>query len=373
MSTIKNNIKFLKKEFFMHLAFLQARKSLGNTGINPSVGCVITNNDNIISLGRTSFNGRPHAEYNAIHSRKSNYKGNDLYVTLEPCVHYGLTPPCVYSIIRSKIKKVYFSTYDLDNRTAKKSKIVLRKKNILVNNGILKNKIKKFYSYYNKNISNKLPFVTCKIATSKDYFIKNIVSKNITNDYSQKASHLLRYQNNGILISYNTLINDNPLLNCRTNGLEKYSPARIILDKSLKISLNSRIARTSKKYKTIIFYNKGNNNKIKILKLRKIKLIKLSLNKKNEFNLINVLSDIYKNRISRILIEGGKKLTQNLLRMNLIDDFFWFKSNVTINQNGKINIRNLINKIENKKILRKDVKTNLHGDKLYHYHLKTYV
>ena len=75
MSTIKNNIKFLKKEFFMHLAFLQARKSLGNTGINPSVGCVITNNDNIISLGRTSFNGRPHAEYNAIHSRKSNYKG----------------------------------------------------------------------------------------------------------------------------------------------------------------------------------------------------------------------------------------------------------------------------------------------------------
>ena len=373
MSTIKNNNILLKKQFFMNLALLQARKALGNTGINPSVGCVITNNTNVISLGKTSFTGRPHAEYNAIHSKKLNYKKKNLFVTLEPCVHYGFTPPCVNTIIKSNIKKVYFSIYDLDSRTKKKCKKILEKKNVFANSGILENKVKKFYSYYKKNILKKLPYVTCKIASSNDYFIKNIVRKNITNDFSQKVSHLLRYQNNGILISYNTLVDDDPLLNCRNIGLEKYSPTRFILDKTLKIPLKSKIIKSSKKYKTIIIYNKGSNNKIKMLKLRKIKLIQLQLNKKNQFNLINVFSIIYKNKISRILIEGGKKLTQSLLKNNLIDEFFWFKSNIPIKQNGKINIRNLISKIDDKKISKKIIKTNLHGDKLYHYYLNTYV
>ena len=146
---------------------------------------------------------------------------------------------------------------------------------------------------------------------------------------------------------------DNPLLNCRIQGLEKYSPVRIILDKSLKISLKSKITKTSNEYKTIIFYNKGNVNKIESLKSRKIKLIKLSLNKKKEFELINVLSHIFKNKISRILVEGGGKLTNSLLQNDLIDEFFWFKSNKAIKENGKINIKTLIKKIEKKKFIKR--------------------
>ena len=96
--------------FFIKLAFNQAAKNLGSTGKNPSVGCIVEKNGTVLSSGCTSINGRPHAEYNALNKR-INFKNSNIYITLEPCSHYGLTPPCVNKIIKKKIKKVYFSVY----------------------------------------------------------------------------------------------------------------------------------------------------------------------------------------------------------------------------------------------------------------------
>ena len=137
MSTKKD--KFNRKDhFYMNLALNLARERSGLTGENPSVGCIIVKNDEVISFGQTGFNGRPHAEYNAIRSCKKNLKDSKIYVSLEPCTHYGKTPPCSKLIIKSKIKEVIFSIIDIDKRTANKSFKIFKKYNIKVKNGILK-------------------------------------------------------------------------------------------------------------------------------------------------------------------------------------------------------------------------------------------
>ena len=144
MSTKKD--KFTKKDsFYMNLAFNLARDRSGLTGKNPPVGCVIVKNDEIISIGQTGLKGRPHAEFNAIKSCKKNLKGSTLYVSLEPCTHYGKTPPCANLIIKSKIKKVIFSIIDIDKRARGKSIKLFKSKNILVKKGLLKKEGNKIY------------------------------------------------------------------------------------------------------------------------------------------------------------------------------------------------------------------------------------
>ena len=128
--------KYSEHSFFMRLALAEAQKNLGNTKNNPSVGCVITKDNTVISFGNTSLNGRPHAELNAINSSLVNLNGSNLYVTLEPCSHYGETPPCVNLIVKKKIKRVFFSVLDPDLRSYNKCSKILKKKGIYVNRGI---------------------------------------------------------------------------------------------------------------------------------------------------------------------------------------------------------------------------------------------
>ena len=132
-----NQNKYQKHNFFMQLALNQARKMIGNTKENPSVGCVVVKGNKLISAGCTSINGRPHAEQNALSMSSPLLKNSNLYVTLEPCTHYGKTPPCVKLIIKKKIRKVFFSINDPDKRTYNKSSAQLKKKGIIVNKGIL--------------------------------------------------------------------------------------------------------------------------------------------------------------------------------------------------------------------------------------------
>ena len=146
--------------------------------------------------------------------------------------------------------------------------------------------IQRFYQQ-NKECYSKeeLPFVTCKLAISKDYYLNDSRTKNITNDYSRARGHLLRNNHDCILSSSSTVIDDNPKFTCRILGLEDLSPARIILDSGLKIPIKHNLILLGKKYRTIIFYNKGNKKKIKKLKKMKIKLIKSPLNESGLFDL----------------------------------------------------------------------------------------
>ncbi len=170
MSTKKN--KFSKLDInFMKLAFVLASTRQGFTGTNPSVGCVIVKNNKIVSIGQTGFNGRPHAEFNAIKNTNENLNGAKIYITLEPCNHYGKTPPCTNSIIKSKIGEVIYTINDIDKRVSGKSLKILQRHNIIVKRGLLKKNAENFYKPYFFNRKTKLPYVTGKIAVSKNNWI----------------------------------------------------------------------------------------------------------------------------------------------------------------------------------------------------------
>ncbi len=287
MSTKKDKFSYQDKKF-MKLAIDLAKSRKGLTGDNPSVGCLIVKNNEIISIGQTGYNGRPHAETNAINNSFQNLSGSKMYVTLEPCNHYGKTPPCTSSIIKSGIKEVIYAINDIDNRVKGKSIKILRKKNIKVKKGLLDSEVKSLYDSYIINRKFKIPFVTAKIAISKNRLIYSKGVKRITNKTSDKLSHYLRYKNDAIMISSKTLNIDNPKLNCRLIGFENFSPKRVILDKNLDIKLNTYIFKSSKKKNTIIFYNNSKDKKIKILKKKGILLIKTKLDKKKKLDIYNI-------------------------------------------------------------------------------------
>ena len=143
MSTKKDKFS-LKDRFYMELALDLAKAREGLTGLNPSVGCVIVKKDKIISIGQTSFKGRPHAEFNAIKQCIDDLNGSKMYVTLEPCCHHGLTPPCTNIIIKSKISEVIYSVTDIDRRVRNKSLKILKSNNINVKKVFLKIKLMTF-------------------------------------------------------------------------------------------------------------------------------------------------------------------------------------------------------------------------------------
>jgi diaminohydroxyphosphoribosylaminopyrimidine deaminase / 5-amino-6-(5-phosphoribosylamino)uracil reductase len=325
MSTKKNKFSF-KDKLYMELALDLAKAREGLTGSNPSVGCVIVKNDKIISIGQTSFNGRPHAEFNAIKNSTESLKNSKMYVTLEPCSHYGVTSPCTSKIIKSNIGEVIYSIKDIDKRVHGKTYKILSSKKINVKHGLLENKVSQFYISYFYNRKNKLPYVTGKIALSKNNLIYSKNNKRITNKISDKFTHFLRCKNDSIMISYKTLNIDNPKLNCRLKKMEKFSPIRIILDNMLDTDNKSYLFKTADNTNTIIFYNEANKSKILKFKSKKIQLIKSKINKNKKFDLKIIMKKLYNLGCKNILIEGGNELTKSFLLKKIFNQFYLFKS-----------------------------------------------
>ena len=325
MSSKKDRFTSKDKDF-MKLAINLARSRKGLTGENPSVGCLIVKDDKIVSIGQTGFNGRPHAEHNAIKNSIEKLKGSKMYVTLEPCNHYGKTPPCTKSIIKSGISELIYSMEDIDKRVRGKSFKILSSKKIKVRRGLLKEDAKDLYDSYIKNRTNKLPYVTAKIAVSKNKIIYSKGIKRITDKDSDKITHYLRYKNESIMITSKTLNIDNPKLTCRLKGYDKFSPKRIILDKNLDINLKSYIFKSTKKGNTILFYNSSNITKIRVLKKKGIILIKTKLNREGLLDLKIVLKKLYVLGTRNLLVEGGDRMTKNLIKNRLIDKFYLFQS-----------------------------------------------
>jgi len=325
MSTRKD--KFSKKDKkYMSLALILASARHGLTGENPSVGCVIVKNDEIISIGQTGYNGRPHAEYSAIKNSNETLNGSTMYVTLEPCNHYGKTPPCTKEIIKNKIKEIIYSIEDVDKIVKGKSFKILKSKNIIVKKGLLSKEINNFYEPYFFNRKKKIPYVTGKIAVSKNDLIYSKGTKRITDIYSDKLTHFLRYKNDSLMISYKTLNEDNPKLNCRLDGLSKFSPKRIILDNNLETNTNTYIFKTANKKNTIIFYKKANKVKISIFKKKGIQLIKSNLLKNEDFDIIPIFKKLYNLGCRNLLVEGGNDLSKSIIKKKLFNQFYLFKS-----------------------------------------------
>ena len=360
------NYKLNTHEKFMKLAFKKAYINLGSTKDNPSVGCVVVQGGSVISSGYTSYNGRPHAEFNALNCNK-NFKNSDLYVTLEPCIHFGKTPPCVKKIIKKKIKKVFYSIPDYDDRTRNKAKSILNKNKISVKSGILKEEAKKFYKSYFLMKKGKLPLLDAKIAISKDFFSVNKNKKWITNSHSRNRVHHIRSKYDCILSTYKSVNADNSQLNCRINGLEKLSPSRVIIDKDLKLKKNLKLFNLSKKIKTYVITFSKNKVKEKYLKSKNVKVIKFKKNK-NIIPYEEILMILKRKGFSRILCESGLYTTREIIKKNLVNNLYVFQSSSPIKKKGKNSYKTILNNLKNKK---KDIiKVNLFGDKFYNFRIK---
>ena len=356
-----------KDNYFISLANNLAKNSLGYTGPNPSVGAVIVKNNEVISFGSTDFSGRPHAEVISLNKlSKKNKKNSTIYVSLEPCSHYGKTPPCVNKIISSKLKRVVYSINDLDPRTSGKSLNILKSSKIKVKKNLLKKNSKLIYKSYFYSKKNHKPYLFGKLAVSKDYYLKDKKNFYITNRFSLKTAHILRSRVNCILTTSKTINQDNPKLNCRIEGLENKSPFVAIIDRKLDIKKNSYIINNAKNNKTFLFYNTTDNKKIKYLKSKKIKLVKAPLNKKNlDFNFI--LKNLYNNEVSSILVEGGKSLTRSLLNNNYFNEFYLFISSKKLKNKGLMKMEHIKSSLLSKFKYYKLNETYLEEDQLIHY------
>ena len=333
---------------YLDLAYEIAEKNLGKTGLNPSVGAVLIKDDAVISSGVTSINGRPHAEFNALNKIK-NCSGAKLYTTLEPCTHYGKTPPCVNIIIKKKIKKVYFGSYDPDKRTFKKAKSILKKKNISLKK-IKSKKYNNFYKGYFINKKSKIPFISAKIALSKDFFSINKKKKWITNELSRKVAHLIRSRYDCLLTTSKTINLDNSLMNCRISGLNKFKPDLFIVDLNLKLKKKLFLNKIIKKRRTYLITYKKNFKKFEIFKKKGYKIIFVnSLNSKKDFYLL--FNKIFKLGYSRVLIETGLIFLKTILKYKIANDLYLFQNKNKLNNDGKNNISsNFIKKIKFKQI-----------------------
>jgi len=356
------SIKLIKDNFYIKLAYQQAEINVGSTRKNPSVGAIVVKNNSVISSGYTSLNGRPHAESNAL-EKKLNYKDSNLYVTLEPCSHYGKTPPCTKKIISKEINRVVFSINDIDPRSKNLATKELTKKKINVKKFVLNDFAKIFYKSYFKQSSKELPFIDAKLAVSKDFFSINKKNRWITNIKSRKLGNFLRSKYDCLLTTSKTINDDNPLLNCRVEGLEKKSPDLIILDRLFNVKNNSAIFKV-KNRKIYILTNTNNLLKEKFLKKIGVKVIKMKKINHHTTNLKNIFYEIKKLDFNRILVESGVTYLNQLIKFNLIKNFYLFKSSTKLGtkgfNNSKPSYLKKINILEKNKI-----KVNLKDDSLY--------
>lgn len=321
---------------FLSYALNLTKKHVGATSSNPAVGCVIVKNNEIIASAVTARNGRPHAEKIAIDSvlDKNLLVGATIYTTLEPCCHFGETPPCVQEIIKYKFHRIVIASKDYDARVNGMGIEILQKSDIEVSFGILQEKAKEVYKAFFKSRLKNIPYTTLKIATSLDGKIatKSFDSKWISSEKSRRFAHYLRANNDAILIGANTLRSDNPSLNCRLLGLEDFSPQIILITNSFNFNFESKIfdnnviILTSKKD----VKNTPKNSKIILCK-----------EKNGLVDLQDALIQINKIGFNSLLIEGGGNISSQFLQENLIDELILIRSNKIIGNDGIAAIKNM--------------------------------
>ncbi|MDR2548399.1 MAG: bifunctional diaminohydroxyphosphoribosylaminopyrimidine deaminase/5-amino-6-(5-phosphoribosylamino)uracil reductase RibD [Rickettsiales bacterium] len=252
-------------DHFMPIALKLAEKTLGSVAPNPAVGCVIAKDGVVVGEGHTGIGGRPHAEVVALQSAKDSTHGATMYVTLEPCCHFGVTEPCTAEITRAGIKRVVIATIDPDTRVSGGGIKALKEAGIEVKQGIMQEEAEKLNIGFFTTRKLHRPFTACKIATTLDGKIATFTgdSKWITSENTRNWVHELRAKYDAIMIGSNTLINDDPLLTCRLPKLEDRSPIRLIIDSQGKLKEEHNIAKTADKVTTWVITNKEVEKKIK--------------------------------------------------------------------------------------------------------------
>ncbi len=302
---------------FMKAALELARKGEGSVEPNPMVGAVIVKNGKIIGKGYHERFGGPHAEINALKNCKVSPVGATLYVTLEPCCHFGKTPPCTNAIIKAGIKKVVAAVGDPTKKVAGKGFKILKKAGIEVVCGVCEKEAAQLNAPFFKFAQTKKPYVIVKWAQSKDCFLaRNDNKRWISNAASRKDVQRIRRTVQAVLVGINTAIEDNPMLTVRPdNGRQ---PLRVVLGKASKMPRNCNLLKTAKQWPVYVF---------------------------NGRNLNNVLTRLGRMNVQQLLVEGGAKIITSFLKHKLVDEIIVYTSNETLGKNGEVKASAVMRKI----------------------------
>jgi diaminohydroxyphosphoribosylaminopyrimidine deaminase/5-amino-6-(5-phosphoribosylamino)uracil reductase len=315
-------MKNLKDIFYIQMAYALAEKAKGWASPNPYVGAVIVRNDVIVGYGYHAKPGQLHAEAVALQRAGSLSRNSAAYITLEPCVHWGKTPPCTEAMLQARLKRVIISALDPNPLVFRKGFKKIKQAGIEVSAGLLEEKNRKLNEAYLKYITKKIPFVTAKAAISIDGKIatRKFSSRWISSPQTRKYFHLVRGEYDALLVGINTLIKDDPLLTVRHPNWKRKHIVRVILDSNLRFPLSAKILSTLSQGKILVFaLKKGSQRKAEALRKKGVEVIFLP---SPTLDLKKVLSWLGKHEISSVLVEGGSRVLTSMLEQRLVDKIF---------------------------------------------------
>jgi diaminohydroxyphosphoribosylaminopyrimidine deaminase/5-amino-6-(5-phosphoribosylamino)uracil reductase len=314
----------LKDSSYLEMAYGLAEKARGWARPNPYVGAILVRKDKIVGYGYHERPGKPHAEAIALDRAGPLARGSTLYVTLEPCVHWGRTPPCVEAVLRSAPKRVVVSSLDPNPIVFKKGVKALRAAGMEVSVGLLEERNKILNETYIKSITRGIPFVTLKAAVSLDARMATRAydSRWISSPQTREYVHLVRGEYDAIMVGINTILRDDPLLTVRHPHWRGKKITRVILDSDLRCPLEARILSTLGKGQVIIFTSKtASPKKINALCKKGIEVVQIA-GSSGKVEAKEVLSWLGEKGLSSLLVEGGSRLLTTLLEEKLADKLF---------------------------------------------------
>ena len=323
---------------FMRVALSLSRRGLGNVWPNPAVGCVlVSKSGNIVGRGWTKPGGRPHAERVALDQAGTNAAGATAYVTLEPCSHFGKSPPCVLGLIEGGVSRVVSALEDPDPRVSGRGHQMLQDAGISVDTGLMAEAARYHNAGFLSRIMHDRPLITLKLAGSLDgrSSLANGKSQWITGSRARQQGHWFRANHDAIMIGADTAIADNPDLRCRIAGRQNSSPVRIVLDRQAKVSAECILAQTAYETPTWVVVDLQylakarevfSKTAVKVLSARCID---------GHFDLHNVLHILAEQGLTRVLVESGGRLAGALLQKQVVDRIVHFQAPGIIGADGK--------------------------------------
>lgn len=346
---------------YMLRAIELAKKGIGFVNPNPLVGAVIVKDGKIIGEGYHERYGEPHAERNALKNCLVSPIGADMFVTLEPCCHYGKNPPCTDAVIESGIKRVFVGSSDPNPLVAGKGVQLLRDSGIEVVEDFMKKECDDINDVFFHFITTGTPYVIMKTAVSADGKIaaSNGDSKWITNELSRAHAHETRKRAAAILVGVNTVLADDPMLNCRAENPS--NPVRIICDSTLRTPFNSRIVQTACDIPTFIATVSDNAEKISLLKEKKVNIIRTN-SKNNRVDLADLMQILAQKKIDSVLIEGASEINASALKAGIVNKLQLYIAPKIIGGDGKNAISSMNIDLVRNAVMLKNPKITQFGD-----------
>ena len=310
----------------MRSALALARRGLGNSWPNPSVGCVVVKDGRVVGRAVTAPGGRPHAEPAALDAAGPHARGSTVYVTLEPCCHWGRTPPCTDALVAADVARVVIATRDPDPRVDGAGIARLRAAGVEVDEGVCQDEADEVVAGFRSRVRLGRPLVTLKLASTLDGRIatRSGESRWITGPAARRAAHALRGRHDAVMVGVGTVLADNPELTCRLAGYRPNPLVRVVADSHLRTPLTATLAATASSSPTWMLIREGSDaerrHAFADLGMRLIEVT----GAETGVDPSEALEALGEAGLTRILVEGGAQLAASLLRADLVDRIAWF-------------------------------------------------